>query len=81
MAAFIGMRNQELLSRNEYLVTENRILIRQLKGRLLLPMPYFLATPETDAPSRHVSSTMRLLSAALKLRRLPCGSSKPRTPQ
>ncbi len=27
---------QELLSRNEYLVTENRILKRQLKGRLLL---------------------------------------------
>ena len=33
-----------------------------------VPMPYFLATPETDAPSRHVSSTMRLLSAALQLR-------------
>ncbi len=36
-----------------------------------VPMPYFLATPETVAPSQHVSSTMRLLSAALKLRRLP----------
>ena len=36
-----------------------------------VPMPYLLATPETDAPSRHVSSTIRLLSAALKLRRLP----------
>jgi hypothetical protein len=31
----------------------------------------FLATPETDAPSRHAASTMRLLSAALKLRHLP----------
>ncbi len=36
-----------------------------------LPKPYFLAAPETDAPSRHVSSTMRRLSASLKLRRLP----------
>ena len=34
-----------------------------------VPMPYFLATPETDAPSRHVSATMRLLSASLKRRR------------
>jgi hypothetical protein len=36
-----------------------------------VPMPYFFATPETDAPSRHVASTMRLLSASLKLRRRP----------
>ena len=28
-----------------------------------VPTPYFLATPETDAPSRQVSATMRLLSA------------------
>jgi len=31
-----GTVDQELLSRNEYLVTENRILRAQLKGRLLL---------------------------------------------
>ena len=37
MLAYItGTVDQELLSRNEYLVAENRILKRQLKGRLLL---------------------------------------------
>ena len=37
MLAYItGTVDQELLARNEYLVTENRILKRQLKGRLLL---------------------------------------------
>ena len=36
LAYITGTVDQELLSRNEYLVTENRILIRQLKGRLLL---------------------------------------------
>ena len=37
MLAYItGTVDQELLSRNEYLVTENRILKRQLNGRLLL---------------------------------------------
>ncbi len=35
-AYITGTVDQELLSRNEYLVTENRILKRQLKGRLLL---------------------------------------------
>jgi hypothetical protein len=36
-----------------------------------VPMPYLLATPETGGPSRQVSSTMRLLSASLRLRGLP----------
>jgi hypothetical protein len=37
MLAYItGTVDQELLARNEYLVTENRILKRQLKGRLVL---------------------------------------------
>ena len=36
LAYITGTVDQELLSRNEYLVTENRILKRQLKGRLLL---------------------------------------------
>ena len=37
MLAYVtGMVNQELLLRNEYLVTENRILKGQIKGRLLL---------------------------------------------
>ncbi len=35
-AYITGTVDQELLSRNENLVTENRILKRQLKGRLLL---------------------------------------------
>jgi hypothetical protein len=36
LAYITGTVDQELLSRNEYLVTENRILKRQLKGRFLL---------------------------------------------
>ena len=36
LAYITGTVDQELLSRNEYLVTENRILKRQLKGQLLL---------------------------------------------
>ena len=36
LAYITGMVDQELLSRNEYLVAENRILKRQHKGRLLL---------------------------------------------
>ena len=36
LAYITGTVDQELLSRNEYLVTENRILKRQHKGRLLL---------------------------------------------
>ncbi len=36
LAYITGTVDQELLSRNEYLSTENRILKRQLKGRLLL---------------------------------------------
>ena len=36
LATITGTVDRELLSRNEYLVTENRILKRQLKGRLLL---------------------------------------------
>jgi len=37
MLAFItGTFDQELLLRNEYLATENRILRAQIKGRLLL---------------------------------------------
>ena len=37
MLAYItGTVDQELLLRNEYLATENRILRAQIKGRLLL---------------------------------------------
>jgi len=36
LASITGTVNQELLLRNEYLVTENRILRDQLKGRLPL---------------------------------------------
>ncbi|MCZ6609129.1 MAG: hypothetical protein O7A66_03880 [Alphaproteobacteria bacterium] len=36
LATITGTVDRELLSRNEYLVTENRILKRQFKGRLLL---------------------------------------------
>ena len=33
LASITGTVDQELLLRNEYLVTENRILCNQLKGR------------------------------------------------
>ena len=36
LASITGTVDQELLLRNEYLVTENRILRHQLKGRLRL---------------------------------------------
>lgn len=36
LAYVIGMVNEKLLLRNEYLVGENRILKAQLKGRVLL---------------------------------------------
>ena len=36
LAYITGTVDQELLLRNEYLATENRILKAQLKGRLLL---------------------------------------------
>jgi hypothetical protein len=36
LAYVTGIVNQELLVRNEYLGAENRILRRQIKGRLLL---------------------------------------------
>ena len=36
LAYITGTVDQELLLRNEYLVTENRILRAQIKGRLLL---------------------------------------------
>ena len=36
LAYITGTVDQELLVRNEYLVTENRILRNQLKGRLRL---------------------------------------------
>ena len=40
MLAYIsGSVDQELLLRNEYLVTENRILKNQIKGRLQLTDP------------------------------------------
>ena len=40
MKAYIsGSVDQELLLRNEYLVTENRILKNQIKGRLRLTDP------------------------------------------
>ena len=36
LAYITGMVDQELLVRNEYLVTENRILRNQIKGRIRL---------------------------------------------
>src|SRR5256885_6875471 len=36
LASITGTVDQELLLRNEYLVTENRILRKQLKGRVRL---------------------------------------------
>ncbi len=41
------------------------------ENNIRVPIPYRRATPDTDAPGRSASSTMRFLSAPLKLRRLP----------
>lgn len=43
LAYITGSVDEELLLRNEYLATENRILRAQIKGRLLL----------SDAEKRH----------------------------
>ena len=61
-----GSVEQELLLRNEYLVTENRLLRKQIQGRVRLTdaerphqgrgdvilMPLHHHCPERDAPSR-----------------------------
>ena len=39
LAYITGSVDQELLLRNEYLVTENRILRNQIKGQILLTDP------------------------------------------
>ncbi len=50
MLAYItGSVDQELLLRNEYLATENRILKAQLKGRLLLTETERAFLDECDA--------------------------------
>ena len=47
MLAYIsGSVDQELLRRNEYLVTENRILKNQIKGRLQLTDPERISLAE-----------------------------------
>ncbi len=38
LAYITGTVDQELLLRNEYLVTENRILRNQIKGRMRIPV-------------------------------------------
>ena len=39
LAYITGAMDEELLLRNEYLVTENRVLRHQIKGRILLTDP------------------------------------------
>ncbi len=46
MATLSGSVDQELLLRNEYLVTENRILKNQIKGRLQLTDPERISLAE-----------------------------------
>ena len=48
LAYVTGMVNEELLLRNEYLVTENRILKAQLKGQLRLSDTERTALAEID---------------------------------
>jgi hypothetical protein len=40
LAYITGTVDQDLLLRNEYLVTENRLLRRQIKGRVRLSAPF-----------------------------------------
>ncbi len=52
MLAYItGTVDQELLLRNEYLATENRILKAQLKGRLLLSDTERVSLAENRSPT------------------------------
>jgi hypothetical protein len=46
LAYITGSVDQELLLRNEYLVTENRILRKQIKGRILLADPERISVAE-----------------------------------
>ena len=47
LADITGSVDQELLLRNEYLATENRILKNQIKGRLRLTDPERINLAET----------------------------------
>jgi hypothetical protein len=52
MLAYItGTVDQELLLRNEYLAAENRILVAQIKGRLLLSHAKKLRWPKSRTGS------------------------------
>jgi len=46
LAYITGSVDEELLLRNEYLVTENRILRNQIKGRILLTEPERISLAE-----------------------------------
>ena len=47
LAYITGSVDQELLLRNEYLITENKILRNQIKGRLRLSDPERIASPKS----------------------------------
>ncbi len=57
LAYITGTVDQELLSRNEYLVTENRILKRQIKGRLLLSDAVWLVKTSYTAETLAIRSS------------------------
>ena len=60
MLAYItGTVDQELLLRNEYLATENRILRAQIKGRLLLSDPEKNTLADIAGPAARRSRTWR----------------------
>jgi hypothetical protein len=46
LAYITGSVDQEILARNEYLATENRILRNQIKGRLRLTNPERISLAE-----------------------------------
>ena len=49
MLAYVtGSVDEELLARNEYLVTENRILRHQIRGRIRLTDSERISFPESD---------------------------------
>jgi putative transposase len=69
LAYITGTVDQELLLRNEYLVTENRILRNQIKVRVRL----------TDTERKRGSGSVRTKNGGKAVVRLPTERSQPTT--
>ena len=59
LATISGSVDQELLLRNEYLVTENRILKNQIKGRLQLTDPERIRLAEIQSSAQRSTGSSK----------------------